>query len=235
MKLTHLGDALDHWKGSLIRLLKRGKVLRNLRILPMITDTNAKRIWSDPCFELYARLLSVNESEILKPKIELLDHERRSEYFSIGSNYDLFIDPDIGIENTKPRKEEKFQREKYILLSEVAGLLRQDSSRLILIFQYSSNGKDWLKKKTNDLKNYLSKCDESRSVFAYFAGQTSMMFMSQDSQRVKNACNCLEEFLGPLSICRLIRPEMGEENSTDSLQRQTIIDGVNNVTADGHL
>jgi len=36
MKLAHLGDALDHWKGSVIELIG-GK---NLRVVPMFTDSN---------------------------------------------------------------------------------------------------------------------------------------------------------------------------------------------------
>ena len=34
MKLAHLGDALDHWKGSLIELIGE----RRVRAVPMLTD-----------------------------------------------------------------------------------------------------------------------------------------------------------------------------------------------------
>lgn len=112
MNLDHLGDALDHCKGSLIRFLREKGDLANLRVLPMITDPDPGESWGEDSLELYARLLDVSKTDILKANVQFLANEKRQEYFGVDSCYDLFIDPDTGIGNEKPEKHEKGQREK---------------------------------------------------------------------------------------------------------------------------
>jgi len=178
MNLDHLGDALDHWKGSMIRFLRSRDSFKDLHVLPMITDPDPKRSWGKEGFGLYARLLDVSVEDILKPDIQFLPNEQRKEYFSLDSQCDLFIDPDTGIGNERPKKHEEGQRENYILPSEIASLIPNGSNRLLLIYQHSTNDnmerrKTHLRNKVNAVKRFLSGTIRSRAVFACFAGQTS--------------------------------------------------------------
>jgi hypothetical protein len=49
-----LGDALDHWKGSLLSILSSKELIKNVAVEPMITDV---RPWLKQNLETYRRLL----------------------------------------------------------------------------------------------------------------------------------------------------------------------------------
>ena len=65
MNLAYLGDALDHWKGSLFEYLCGMKVLRRFAIDPMISDRSE---WKNEDFSRYAHLMRIGE-------IQLIHHE----------------------------------------------------------------------------------------------------------------------------------------------------------------
>lgn len=54
MNLEFLGDALDHWKGSLFQSLCAGQVLHDFAVNPMATDQES---WKEADFEVHARLI----------------------------------------------------------------------------------------------------------------------------------------------------------------------------------
>ena len=76
MNLAHLGDALDHWKGSLIELIG-GK---NVRVVPMFTDDKP---WTEQQIEAYARLLRIRPEAVLK-RDGCFSGKTRTSYFAIS-------------------------------------------------------------------------------------------------------------------------------------------------------
>ena len=113
MNLMYLGDALDHWKGSLFEFLQAEQLLRDFAVDPMATDGH---FWEDTDFALFARLLRINANQILRHEFPLV---QRAPYFNeIDHAGDLFLDPDTGIQtggNGHPAK--------YVKPHELAGLL----------------------------------------------------------------------------------------------------------------
>jgi hypothetical protein len=92
MNLKYLGDALDHWKGSLFECLQFAEVLRDLAADPMAADQDQ---WSDADFSLYARLLHIRQEQVIRHKESLFS---RDSYFAeIVHQGDLFLDPDTGV------------------------------------------------------------------------------------------------------------------------------------------
>jgi len=54
LNLNFLGDALDHWKGSLFESLQEAQVLRDFAVDPMASDLGS---WNSDDFLILARLL----------------------------------------------------------------------------------------------------------------------------------------------------------------------------------
>lgn len=125
MNLAFLGDALDHWKGSLFETLQQSNVLRNLAVDAMASDWSA---WQPEDVLLYARLLGIDKSQLIKHNVPLASRKR---YFDeIEHTGDLFLDPDTGIATWKVKNISR-----YIRPSEI-GLLLGDSDRLLAIYQH---------------------------------------------------------------------------------------------------
>ncbi|MGH6628181.1 MAG: hypothetical protein ACREB3_00445 [Burkholderiales bacterium] len=182
MNLKHLGDALDHWKGSVIELIGE----KRLRVLPMLTDQDR---WTSDHFNVYARLLRLKTQHILRRKVSF-PGQTRSTYFSRLREYDLFVDPDTGIASDKKRKKE------HISPAEIASLLPRSSSRLLLIYQQRFQRKEM--KET--LKLVLS-IDSLRELhrFAYDAGAVGMVFISRSRKRINGVLSRVRSLLGPVA------------------------------------
>ncbi len=173
MNINHLGDAFDFWKGSFIR--KLGNTLRNLKVLPMFTDTNEHFPWNNARLELYAELLGVNKQDILRQEVRFPNNTRGQYFQNLDNNSDLFVDPDIGIE---PPSGSNYR---HIRLTEIAQLLSKSTNRVVLIYQHSFH-KD----------NYIDVCLKKVIKFpklkdchtlAYWAGSVSMVFITRDEKR----------------------------------------------------
>src|SRR5437667_398781 len=72
MNLRYLGDALDHWKGSLFERLQRAKLLRAFAVDAMATDAED---WQAADLALFADLLRLQPSQILSHR-HILETER---------------------------------------------------------------------------------------------------------------------------------------------------------------
>src|SRR5688500_3252510 len=59
MNLRYLGDALDHWKGSLFEYLQTACLVRELAVDAMAGDAEQ---WQPADWKLFARLLRVKET-----------------------------------------------------------------------------------------------------------------------------------------------------------------------------
>jgi hypothetical protein len=188
MKLAHLGDALDHWKGSLIELIG-GK---NMRVVPMLTDHDG---WTERQIKAYARLLHVKPEDVRKRDI-LFSSKTRHGYFCDLGEHDLFLDPDTGIAPDEKAKKE------HIKLSEIADLIKESPPRMLLIYQHSSRKKDGFGEKLKLLRSTerLKGCH----IFAYDSGSVSMVVISQDCERAHEALARLKCWLGPIASTRIV-------------------------------
>ena len=190
MKLAHLGDALDHWKGALIELLGDNR----LRVVPMLTDRDR---WTQQHFETYARLLHRKPVDILKKgKEDLFSSRTRHDYFCDLGEDDLFLDPDTGIASDEKAKKE------HVSPSEIAGLLSEPRSRMLLIYQHASRRKDGLREKLELLRS--TQCLRGCHIFAYDSGAVSMVVISQNRERSDEALARLKCWLGPVASTRII-------------------------------
>ncbi len=82
MNQAYLGDALDHWKGSLIAILRRHQplLLNRLAVVPMATDAME---WNQNDWETYARLLNVEDDDICQRDMPFVNAaDRRQQYFA---------------------------------------------------------------------------------------------------------------------------------------------------------
>jgi hypothetical protein len=93
MNLQFLGDALDHWKGSVFETLPQQGVLRDFLVDPMASDAPK---WNPADLKLFARLLRIEQHQLVNHRHDLCTD--RAWYFAeIQPNGDLFMDPDTGI------------------------------------------------------------------------------------------------------------------------------------------
>ena len=127
MNLNYLGDALDHWKGSLFEYLQSKGALRHFAVDPMATDRDP---WDEADFSVLARFLRIKGDQIIKHK-ECLLHARDRYFREIAHGGDLFLDPDTGIATAgcKPIK-------KHVKPSELAVLLCSPSDRVVAVYQH---------------------------------------------------------------------------------------------------
>ena len=125
MNLMYLGDALDHWKGSLFESLQREKLVNGFAVDPMASDLSS---WRDEDFQLLARLLRIDSRQVLHHNASLSD--RQAYFDEIKHVGDLFLDPDTGVATGHVSR-----REQYVMPGELARLLDQ-ADRMVLVYQH---------------------------------------------------------------------------------------------------
>lgn len=126
LNLRYLGDALDHWKGSLFEFLIGERLLQDFVVDPMATDGEC---WTATDISLFARLLRVRQAQILRHKAALA---ARSAYFAeIQHAGDLFLDPDTGIDTRSGTPIDK-----YVKASELTVLLNSPPTRVVAVYQH---------------------------------------------------------------------------------------------------
>lgn len=126
MNLRYLGDAFDHWKGSLFECLAGSGVLRAFVTDPMASDLYE---WTEADYSVYARLLRIDVSLIIRHHVTLND---RPGYFrEIAHNGDLFLDPDTGVATGRVQN-----RHQYLYPREIRMLLDGSNDRLLMVYQH---------------------------------------------------------------------------------------------------
>jgi hypothetical protein len=122
LNLAFLGDALDHWKGSLFESLQQNSIVKGFAVDPMARDLPE---WKPDDFALFAKLLRVDRSQIVSHHRPLSD---RGGYFGeLEHRGDLFLDPDTGIATGRPSLN-------YVSPMEIANLL-EPADRLLVVYQ----------------------------------------------------------------------------------------------------
>jgi hypothetical protein len=194
MNLTHLGDVLDHWKGSV--LAQMDDKLVGLHVIPMFTD---KDRWPADCLGAYAKLLRVELPQVLNELVPSGKDDRMGYFKEITQgNCDLFLDPDTGI------SPESKCTKKHIEPEEIRDLLRKSPQRILLIYQHRFRSKDPFREKLKQVRRYLPTCYS----FAYSAGPVAMVFISKSDLRIDDVYGHLSSLLGSITDKRLVRGRM---------------------------
>ena len=195
MNVTHLGDALDFWKGALIDMLSRH--LRNVHVLPMFTDKNVADDWTEGRLRTYARLLRVDRRRILRSRDRFPTPSRADDFkdLPVAIVEDLFVDPDTGV---APESEGDGR---HIRLSELAQLMPPGFKRIVLVYQHAPRfhrDSNWVDARLKDIapSSHFSGC----RAFAYDAGSVAMIFVSRDRQRLARLHSTLTDLADPRRV-----------------------------------
>jgi hypothetical protein len=184
MNLGFLGDALDHWKGSLFEFLQNARAVEDLAVEPMASDLST---WTEDDFLLFARLLRVQPGQILRHSKTLKD--RHAYFAEITHHGDLFVDPDTGVATGNIRK-----REQYITPIEVGHLLPAESRRLLAIYQHVRAQR--VAKRVDAVLGVLTREIGAFSWSSYESGTVAMLFLSRDNNRISKLARLFEKVLG---------------------------------------
>ena len=183
MNLQYLGDALDHWKGSLFEYLQAQCVLRDFAVDPMATD---RYEWNEADFSLFARLLRIKRSQIIPHEVSLLS---RPQYFAeITHGGDIFLDPDTGIATSRSS-----QIAKYVRPPELATLLRSAHGRVVVVYQHVRAQKTCAR--VDGCLNAIAK-EIATGWCSYESSTVAMLFFCDEDERTHNIAKTLKELLG---------------------------------------
>ena len=189
MNLAFLGDALDHWKGSLFQSLQDGGVLRDFAVDPMASDL---ALWKPVDFLLYAKLLRIDRSQITPHVCNLADREK---YFTeIAQTGDLFLDPDTGVATGKRVSIQ------HIAPSDIATLLGS-SNRLLLVYQHvrAKRVSDRVNEVCGVLRSQIPDCQWC----SYESGSVAMLFLARNSRRIETVRRHFANLLGHHATTRI--------------------------------
>jgi len=192
MKLEFLGDALDHFKGSVFEALQSSNILENFLVDGMISDIDN---WAPEHLSLYANLLRVKRHQIVEHKAHL-DINRKSYFDEIPQSGDLFLDPDTGIK-TSPVNEVQ----KYLKKEELLSLMKSQKQRVVAVYQHKSR-KD-LKLRVDDILKYLRLGEPDCNCLSYLAGNVALLFFCFQPERIEAIRGHFHKFLGSRSDNRV--------------------------------
>jgi len=183
MNIRFLGDALDHWKGSLFESLQNAGVLSHFAVDPLASDLHE---WKQQDFDLYARLLKVSFCQVLRHKVGIADNRQKyfQEILHIG---DLFLDPDTGVATGRVTK-------RHVMPTEVGHLLDSNLKRIVVVYQHAARCR--LAERVDEVLKAI--CDH-RGLWwcSYESGTVAMLFLSRDRGRTGAVAN---HFRGILSL-----------------------------------
>ncbi len=183
MNLEFLGDALDYWKGALFASLQKEKVLRDFAADPMPTDQDS---WRKEDRELYARLLRIKQSQVIRHKVPL---QERAKYFGeIAHKGDLFLDPDTGVATGRVKQ-------KHISPLDIKKLFDRSADRLLLIYQHGDRSKP-VSLRVQEVTDILGKVIRPLSWCSYEATMVAMLFFSFQRARIEQVAKRFRALLG---------------------------------------
>ena len=196
MKLGYLGDASDHWKGSLHEHLRRDGLLRDLHAIGMFADGP----WAPMAVEAYARLLRLaGAGSVVDAHTAVPSGKLRHGYFTtlgaaVPADADLFIDPDTGI------REPWTTSKAHVSVSELGAVLVGD--RILMVFD---EGHDRRIEKSQHVCTLAGALVGLRAhAVAYESGRgVTMFFVSRSAPRMEALLGSLTALLGPAASRRV--------------------------------
>jgi hypothetical protein len=184
MNLQFLGDALDHWKGSVLALLESTGALQRLAVDPMMSDAT---LWDEPAVEAYSRLLRIVPDQVVRHHVRIA--ARRQYFDEITHEGDLFLDPDTGV---LPRSGGNGV-DKYVKSTEVVQLLQRHSSRIVAVYQHARGS---IGTRVDESVALVTEAVGSLPWCAYECTSVAMLFFSSNQSRVDSVTAALCAFLG---------------------------------------
>ncbi len=192
MNLRYLGDALDHWKGSVFEMLQEEGLVKGLQVDAMCSD---KEPWKTDDVELYARLLRIKRAQLMQHRHDLC--KDRSKYFSeVSITGDIFLDPDTGIKTGDVR-----HLEHYLTPNEFFDVMKQDKERLVIVYQHVR-----AQRTRQRVENVLAILNQRHVAFtcaSYESGTVALLFFGAESRRVKRVHDYFANFLGTHAASRI--------------------------------
>jgi hypothetical protein len=174
MNLRFIGDALDHWKGSVFRALQQSNLLLDFQVDAMASDAEA---WRENEHLLYAKLLRIHRHQIV-PHKHTLNGNRNLYFGEAPIDGDLFLDPDTGFQTG--RVKDPIQ---YLTSAELFSLLGQNKKRIVIIDQHvhGKRTRDRVKEVLDVLRN-----DHPHfSCISYESGTAALLLFSFEHRRVR--------------------------------------------------
>jgi hypothetical protein len=182
LNLKFLGDALDHWKGSLFESLQAAGALQNFAADPMASDL---RLWKSEDFTVFANLLRVSPSQIIQHQVTL---RQRATYFAeISHRGDIFLDPDTGIATGRAKTT-------HVSPSEIGHLLDSPTNRLLAVYQHVRGHR--VSVRVDAVLRALQGQIGRFSWTSYESGTVAMLFLSRTPERTEQATDHFKGILG---------------------------------------
>ena len=189
MNLNFLGDALDHWKGSLFQSLCAAQALRDFAVDPMVTD---QKSWKAADFDVLAHLLRITPAQVIRHQVTLRE---RAKYFGeISHQGDLFLDPDTGVATGRVK-------ESHVSPSEIRQLLDGSTNRLLIVYQHVG-GKP-VAHRVHEVMNTLGGVIGGFSACSYESGTVAMLFLARVPARTVLVAEHFETLLGRHAVGRV--------------------------------
>jgi hypothetical protein len=187
MKKEFIGDALDHYKGSILKLLSSDDLLENLAIEPMITDDNA---WTPDEISLYLRLLCAPENTQIIHKGKPFLGNRKKYFAEINQTGDVFLDPDTGVTTSKVSPG-------HIKATELNIILNEDrmNKSVLIVYQHNAIGRKF-EERIKEIVEHVLAVIEKGCCTTYEGRQVGMIFLSKNEDRIKLIHQRFKEFLG---------------------------------------
>lgn len=182
MKLAYLGDAHDHWKGSIFTYLQETELVRKFSVDPMVTDPSS---WNAASSKLYAHLLRVDVDQLVQHHRTLFEERasRRRYFADIPRTGDIFLDADTGIKTSGSA------HENHLLPKELFEMMESERDRLVIVYQHSSRG---LKMRAR-VEGVLIKLKEQKTPFfcaSYESNTVALLLFCRTAERVQKVRDC---------------------------------------------
>jgi len=184
MNLKYLGDALDHWKGSLIQRLSNQGHIIDLHADPLITDD---RSWNDEEITVYSNMLNIGKNRILNSS--KVFRGNIVGYFSSSYSGDLFLDPDTGIATGQ-------RNYKLVSVGELKSLLNINTNRVVSVYQHNAQGMI-MTERVNQVIKHIHKNIPGIFSTSYESATVAMLFLSYNKKRILNVADHHRDMLGP--------------------------------------
>lgn len=194
MNLKFLGDALDHWKGSIFRRLQHSCLLEDFAVEPMLSDAGS---WSTSDWELYVDLLAVMLPQIVKHEHDLLSNRKEYLQETLKVKGDIFLDPDTGIKTSGGRMEQ------YILPQELRSLMDVSETRIIIVYQHIRAQRTHTR--LQEIDKVLQNAGGKFHGYSYESSTVAMLFLSKGESRLNRIGKYFEQYLGSQATKRIYR------------------------------
>jgi hypothetical protein len=185
MNLRFIGDALDHWKGSVFEGLRQSNLLRDFRVDAMASDGEA---WQQHDYVLFAKLLRIHEEQIVSHK-QTLDNNREGYFDEIPADGDLFLDPDTGFQTGHVKNIRQ-----YVKPEEFFSLLSRNNGRVIAVYQHAS--RKGIRVRAGEVLQELYNKKSKFFCTSYESPTVALLFFSLDLGRIEAIREHFHDLLG---------------------------------------